>query len=342
MDGRWPTVARSEARIFTSIWKDQDFLALPPSAQRLYMFLLSQDDLTYCGVMPLRERRWASKAVGLTLAEVKGDLKELEGTAYPSDYPSDDPSSETCRAPFIITDPDTGELMIRSLMRRDGAWKQPNLLKQAIESAEQVESPRIRAALAAEMRRLPVGDSPSEQVRTLVAQFTEDLVQGSPYPSGYPEPDPPDNPPDNPPENPPGDPSGNSRPRARLLRTPISLSPTDMSAPPARDRKTGTRMPDPFPVTAEMARWAREHAPHVDVGRETERFADHWRGKPGKDGRKLDWTATWRNWMRTAEDRQGPRQRASPGASRPSTTDQRIADAQALKARLTARPQEPT
>ena len=33
---------RTEARIFTSIWNDRDFLALPPGAQRLYMFLLSQ------------------------------------------------------------------------------------------------------------------------------------------------------------------------------------------------------------------------------------------------------------------------------------------------------------
>ena len=43
--------------IFTSIWKDGDFLSLPPSAQRLYMFLLSQPELTYCGTMPLRPAR---------------------------------------------------------------------------------------------------------------------------------------------------------------------------------------------------------------------------------------------------------------------------------------------
>lgn len=70
-------------------------------------------------------------------------------------------------------------------------------------------------------------------------------------------------------------------------------------------------MPDPFPVSAEMVAWARQNCPHVDGKRETERFEDHWRGKVGKDGRKLDWVATWRNWMRTAEDRQGPRDRPS-------------------------------
>ena len=209
-------MARSEARIFTSIWKDPDFLALAPSAQRLYMFLLSQDDLTYCGVMPLRERRWASKAAGMTVADIESDLKALEGTAYPSA----NPGPETCRTPFVITDPDTGELLIRSMMRRDSAWKQPNLLKQAIESAEQIESPRIRAALAAELRRLPLDDSPSAQVKTLVAQFIEDLDQGTAYPSANPYPNPSDYHPDDPTDEGEADPTDNGRPRARILRTP--------------------------------------------------------------------------------------------------------------------------
>jgi len=298
-------MARSEARIFTSIWRDEDFLALPPSAQRLYMFLLSQDDLTYCGVMPLRERRWASKAAGLTLADIEQDLKALGGTAYPSA----NPDSDSRRTPFVITDPETGELLVRSLMRRDNAWKQPNLLKQARESAEQIESPGIRRALLAELQRLPLDESPSSQVKTLVAEFIADLEQSSPYPSAYP----PRYPADDPNADHDSDPSANGRARARILRTPISGPPTDMSAPPAaRDRKLGTRLPADFKVTPEMVAWARKNAPHVDGKRETERFIDHWSEKVGKDGRKISWIGTWRNWMRTAEDRQGPRDR--PGA----------------------------
>lgn len=28
------------------------------------------------------------------------------------------------------------------------------------------------------------------------------------------------------------------------------------------------------------------------------RFSDFWIAKPGKEGVKLDWLATWRNWVR--------------------------------------------
>lgn len=33
---------------------------------------------------------------------------------------------------------------------------------------------------------------------------------------------------------------------------------------------------------------------------EAEKFADHWHAKPGADARRLDWEATWRNWIRRA------------------------------------------
>lgn len=36
---------------------------------------------------------------------------------------------------------------------------------------------------------------------------------------------------------------------------------------------------------------------------ELDKFKDYWAAKPGKDGCKLDWQATWRNWIRNAVDR---------------------------------------
>lgn len=46
--------------------------------------------------------------------------------------------------------------------------------------------------------------------------------------------------------------------------------------------------------------------------RELPRFRDYWAAKPGRDGTKLDWDATWRNWLRRAGDGTA---RASPNGA---------------------------
>ena len=320
-------MARTEARVYTSIWEDPDFLALPPGPQRLYIFLLTQREITYCGVLPLRPARWAKKAAGLTVTDVERDLKELEGNGDPSGNPA---SAGGARQPFIITDPDAGELLVRSMLRRDGAWKQPNLLKLAIDSAVDIESPTIRRALLAEVRRLPVDESPSAQVKTLVAGLARDLARGLGDPSDNPPGNPYPDPSGNPHENHLDDPSDNGRAYARFPQAPISGLQTLMPAPPATDRKMGTRLPDDWFPTRELVGWARDECPHVESKRETDRFRDYWHSKPGKDGRKVDWVKTWRNWMRTAEDRQGPRDR--PGRQR-ETDDIFEGAAQRIQAR---------
>jgi hypothetical protein len=66
--------------------------------------------------------------------------------------------------------------------------------------------------------------------------------------------------------------------------------------------KRGTRISDDFAATAEMVEWARTHAADVDGRSQTERFVDYWRAQPGAKGVKTDWPATWRNWMRKAQD----------------------------------------
>jgi hypothetical protein len=48
----------------------------------------------------------------------------------------------------------------------------------------------------------------------------------------------------------------------------------------------------------EWESWARTERPDLDLVKTAANFADHWHAKPGKDGRKLDWLATWRTWVR--------------------------------------------
>jgi hypothetical protein len=108
-----------------------------------------------------------------------------------------------------------------------------------------------------------------------------------------------------------------------------------MGAPPAPLRagaasKRGTRIPEDFTVTQDMVAWAVQECPGVDGRAETQKFINYWRSKTGKDATKLDWPATWRNWMLNARDRYGTGARASPMA----TSDQRVADALALKDRF--------
>jgi hypothetical protein len=75
-------------------------------------------------------------------------------------------------------------------------------------------------------------------------------------------------------------------------------------------RKRGTRLPEGWlPEPNVRSQMAAERA-DVDLVAEHAKFCDHWRAQPGQKGVKLDWAATWRNWMRNARPHQP---RPSPG-----------------------------
>ncbi len=103
---------------------------------------------------------------------------------------------------------------------------------------------------------------------------------------------------------------------------------TPASPPPA---KRGTRLdPEAFtPSEASRKAIIADH-PGLDLRREHARFVDYWTAKTGKDATKLDWDATWRNWMRRAGDQQ-PRNG--------SATSQRQRETDDLFARSMARAQ---
>jgi len=53
---------------------------------------------------------------------------------------------------------------------------------------------------------------------------------------------------------------------------------------------------------ARGSRLPPDWTPEGDYDREElERFRDYWIAKAGKDGVKLDWQATWRNWLRNSK-----------------------------------------
>lgn len=73
------------------------------------------------------------------------------------------------------------------------------------------------------------------------------------------------------------------------------------SAPPAAKvrEERATRLPDDWTLSAAWAEWAREQRPDLNIALVGAQFADHWRSRPGKDGRKRDWLAAWRYWVRS-------------------------------------------
>ncbi len=55
-----------------------------------------------------------------------------------------------------------------------------------------------------------------------------------------------------------------------------------------------TRLPEVYPLTAEMREWAARRVPGLDLDFAHEEFCTYWRGE-GKT--KLDWFQTWQNGM---------------------------------------------
>ena len=69
----------------------------------------------------------------------------------------------------------------------------------------------------------------------------------------------------------------------------------------------GTRLPADWALSQELGDWAlTEGLPRERIRQEADRFRDYWIAKPGSAGRKTDWPATWRNWVRrTSETKTG-------------------------------------
>jgi hypothetical protein len=90
-----------------------------------------------------------------------------------------------------------------------------------------------------------------------------------------------------------------------------------------RETKRATRLPDTWHPRAE------DGLDNLELAK----FRDYWKAVPGQKGVKLDWDATWRNWLRTAgksptnakpsvEVRTGPRNVFKPEPETPQLTEE--------------------
>lgn len=73
----------------------------------------------------------------------------------------------------------------------------------------------------------------------------------------------------------------------------------------SRDKR-GTRLPADASLPDEWAAFCKTERKDLNPEAVFEKFKDYWTAKPGRQGTKLDWTATWRNWVREERARTTP------------------------------------
>jgi hypothetical protein len=70
---------------------------------------------------------------------------------------------------------------------------------------------------------------------------------------------------------------------------------------PIKENKRGSRLAQDWFLSKSMGDWATQERPDLDVRQAAEQFKDYWVAQAGQKGVKLDWDATWRNWIRNTK-----------------------------------------
>jgi hypothetical protein len=70
---------------------------------------------------------------------------------------------------------------------------------------------------------------------------------------------------------------------------------------------TSYRLPEDWQPKETDFLLMKEHFPLIDLKLETHAFKDYWKALPGAKGKKADWDATWRNWIRNSHKRSKPK-----------------------------------
>lgn len=129
-------MAREFAKIKSAIWQDDDFRQLPPSAQHLYFVILTDPDLSYCGVGDWRPRRMLPKSAGWSIDDL-----HAAGAAL-------------TERRLLIVDEGTEEVLVRSFLRHDGVMQHNKLCVSAALAFASVASNTLRGVIVHELRRL--------------------------------------------------------------------------------------------------------------------------------------------------------------------------------------------
>lgn len=78
--------------------------------------------------------------------------------------------------------------------------------------------------------------------------------------------------------------------------------------PKSKAEASATRLPADWEPSEGDVAFCRDERPDLMPAQVASQFRDYWVAQPGAKGRKLDWPATWRNWVRNQRATTGPRQ----------------------------------
>ena len=73
---------------------------------------------------------------------------------------------------------------------------------------------------------------------------------------------------------------------------------TNNQKPIVEKSQRGSRLANNWILPDEWEYWANKERPDLNAKQVFDQFKDYWCAKAGKDAIKLDWQATWRNWVR--------------------------------------------
>lgn len=150
-------MAREYGKLYIRAWSN-GFTKLPARAQRTYMFLLSQPDISNAGTLTLALRRWANCVGDESAQDIEDDLKYLAARGY------------------VVVDEGCEELLVRTYIKWDGGWRSPNMMVSIKAAASQALSETIRATLREEVAKLDTSTLP-KRVSERTGRSTKDFIE---------------------------------------------------------------------------------------------------------------------------------------------------------------------
>jgi len=77
--------------------------------------------------------------------------------------------------------------------------------------------------------------------------------------------------------------------------------PITINHKPIIKQQRGSRLAQDWFLPKPWGEWAQTERPDLNIRQTADQFRDYWIAQAGQKGVKLDWAATWRNWVRNSK-----------------------------------------